>query len=72
MKNYLVTGGLLSLVESYNNRNLSKHIDALPTQLSMINIPFDKIGISETKHQINEDFLVYVDMQGCSMYTQPS
>ena len=38
----------------------------------MINIPFDIIGISETKHQINKDFLVNVDMQGYSMYTQPS
>ena len=38
----------------------------------MINIPIDIIGISETKHQVNKDFLVNVDMQGCSMYTQPS
>ena len=38
----------------------------------MINIPFDIIGISESKHQVNKDFLVNVDMQGCSMYTQPS
>ena len=53
-------------------RNLSKHIDALHTLLSMINIPFDIIGISKTKHQINKHFLVNVDMQGCSVYTQPS
>ena len=52
--------------------NLSKHIDALDTQLSMINISFDIIGKSETKHQINKVFLVNVDMQGCSMYTQLS
>ena len=38
----------------------------------MINISFDIIGISETKHQINKDFLVNVDMQGGFMYTQPS
>ena len=38
----------------------------------MINIHFDIIGISETKHQVNKDFLVNVDMQGCSMYTRPS
>ena len=55
-----------------NIRSLSKHIDALHTQLSMINISFDIIGISETKHQINKDFLANVDMQGYSMYTQPS
>ena len=47
-------------------------MNALHTQLSMIYIPFDIIGISETKHQINKIFLVNVDMQGCSMYTQPS
>ena len=38
----------------------------------MINIPFDIIGISETKQQINKDFLVNVDMQAYSMVTQPS
>ena len=38
----------------------------------MINIPFDIIGISETKQQINKDFLVNVDMQAYSVFTQPS
>ena len=52
-----------------NIRNLSKHIDALHTQLSMIDILFDIIGISQTKHQINKDYFVNVDIQGCSMYT---
>ena len=33
-------------------------MDALYTQLSMINIPFHIIGISETNHQIYKDFLV--------------
>ena len=48
-------------------------MDALHTQLSMINILFDIIGIIyETNHQINKDFLVNVDMQGYSMYTRPS
>ena len=55
-----------------NIRSLSKHMDALHTQLSMINIPFHIIGIFETNHQINKDFLVNGDMQGYSMYTQPS
>ena len=39
-------------------------MDALHTQLSMINIPFDITDISETNHQINNDMH--------SMYTQPS
>ena len=47
-------------------------MDALNTQLSMINIPFHIIGIYKTNHQINKDFLVNVDMQGYSMYTQTS
>ena len=55
-----------------NIRSASKHIDALHTQVSVINVPFDIIDISETKHQINKDFLVNVDMQGYSMYAQPA
>ena len=35
-----------------NIRSLSEYINALHTQLSMINIPFDIIGISETKHML--------------------
>ena len=50
-----------------NIRSLSENMDALNTQLSMINIPFHIIGIYKTNHQINKDFLVNVDMQGYSM-----
>ena len=55
-----------------NIRNLSKHIDSLHTQLSSINIPYDVIGISESKQQVDKDFLVNVDIDGYTMHTQPS
>ena len=38
----------------------------------MLNIPFDIIGISEFKQQVRKDFLVNVQMDGYSMYSQPS
>ena len=40
--------------------------------LSTINIPFDVIGISESKQQLDKSFLVNVDIKGYSMYTQPT
>ena len=55
-----------------NIRSLSKHIDSLHTQLSSINIHYDVIGISESKQQVDEDFLVNVDIDGYTMHTQPS
>ena len=55
-----------------NIRSLSKHIDALHTQLNMVNIPFDVLGISETKQQVDKDFLSNVQINGYSLYTQPS
>ena len=44
----------------------------LHTKLSMINIPFDVIGISETKEQIGNKFITNVELRGYSMYSQPS
>ena len=38
----------------------------------MLNIPFDIIGISESKQQAGKDFLVNVQMDGYSMYSQSS
>ena len=55
-----------------NIRSLSKHFDELHTQLNMLNIPFDIIGISESKQQVGKDFLVDIQMDGYSMYLQPS
>ena len=50
---------------------MSKHHDTLHTQLSMINIPFDVIGISETKEQIDKEFITNVELRGYSIYSQP-
>ena len=41
-----------------NIRSLSKHIDSLHTQLCSTNIPFDIIGITETKQQVDKNFLL--------------
>ena len=38
----------------------------------MLNVPFDIIGISESKQQVSKDFLVNIQMDGYSMYSQPS
>ena len=38
----------------------------------MINISFDVIGISETKEQIDNEFITNVELRGYSMYSQPS
>ena len=59
-----------------NIRSLSKHHaghhDTLHTQLSMINIAFDVIGISETEEQIDNEFISNVELRGYAMYSQPS
>ena len=55
-----------------NIRSLSKHFYELHTQLNMLNIPFDIIGISESKQQVGHDFLFNVQLDGYSMYSQPS
>ena len=55
-----------------NIRNLSKPIDSLHTHLCSTNIPFDIIGISETKQQVDKDLIVNVDLEGNTMHTQPS
>ena len=47
-----------------NIRSLSKHVDSLHTQLGSTNIPFDIIGITETKQQVDKDFLVNEDLEG--------
>ena len=46
-----------------NIRSLLKHIDSLHTQLCSANIPFDIIGITETKQQADKDFLVNVYLE---------
>ena len=54
-----------------NTRSLSKNFDQLQNVLSAAKTKFDLIGITETKQQINKDFITNVSLDGYQMYTQP-
>ena len=47
-----------------NIRSLSKHLDELHTQLSMLNTVFDVIGISESKQQVGKDQILNTQIKG--------
>ena len=55
-----------------NLRSLSKHIDELQILLRSTKIPFDIIGVSETKEQVENGFLTNVNLYGYDFYSQPS
>ena len=55
-----------------NARSLSKNFDQLLCVFSASNIPFDVLGITETKQQTDKGFLTNVSIDGYHMYTQPS
>ena len=55
-----------------NIGSLSKHVSSLHTQLCSTNIPFDIIGITETKQQVDKNFPVNVEWEGYTLHTQPS
>ena len=55
-----------------NLRSLSKHIDELQILLRSTKIPFDIIGVSETKEQVDKGFLTNVNLYGYDFYSQPS
>ena len=55
-----------------NLRSLSAHIDDLKLLLDSIKLPFDILGISETKEQVNKDFLSNINLAGYDFYSQPS
>ena len=55
-----------------NTRSLSKKFDQLLSIPSASNIPFDVLGITDTKQQIDKGFLTNVSIDGYHMYTQPS
>ena len=55
-----------------NLRSLSKHIDELQILLRSTEIPFDIIGVSETKEQVYRGFLTDVNLNGYDFYSQPS
>ena len=55
-----------------NLRSLPKHIDELQILLRSTKIPFDIIGVSETKEQVDKGFLTNVNLYGYDFYSQPS
>ena len=55
-----------------NTRSLSKNFDRLQNVLSAVETKFDVVGITETKQQVEKDFITNVDLDGCCVYTQPS
>ena len=55
-----------------NLRSLTAHFDKLHTLLGNLKIPFDFIGITETKQYKGNDFLTNVTIQNYNMYCQSS
>ena len=50
-----------------------KNFDQLLNVLSAVETKFDVIGITETKQQVEQDFITNVDLDGYRVYThQPS
>ena len=55
-----------------NLRSLSAHFDELHTFVRNLKIPFDFIGITETKQYKDDDFLTNVTIQNYDMYCNSS
>ena len=47
-----------------NTRSLTKHFDQFYSLICATKIPFDVIGLTETKQSINKDFLLNVNIDG--------
>ena len=52
--------------------SLSKHFDELKSLLSATKIPFDIIGLTESKQSIDKDFLTNVKINDYQLHIQPS
>ena len=55
-----------------NIRSFSKHFDELHSLLYSTKIPFDVIGVTETKQLVNKDFLTNVNIGDHQLHTQPT
>ena len=53
-------------------RSFSKHFDELHSLLYSTKIPFDVIGVTETKQLVNKDFLTNVNIEDYQLHTQPT
>ena len=51
---------------------MTKHFDQLYSLICATKIPFDVIGLTETKQSINRDFLLNVNIDGYQLHTQPT
>ena len=55
-----------------NIRNLTKHFGELHSFINSTKIPFDIIGITESKQTVGMDFALNVNMDGYNIHTQPT
>ena len=55
-----------------NIRSLSKHFGELQSLINSTKIPFDIIGITESKQLLNTDFAVNVSLDGYHIHSQPT
>ena len=55
-----------------NLKRLSAYVDELKLLLDSMKLPFDIIGISETKEQVHKSFLSNVNLSGYDFYSHPS
>ena len=54
------------------SRSLTLHFDQLHSLISNLKIPFDLIGITETRQQKDTNFLTNVNINGYNLHDQPS
>ena len=55
-----------------NIRSLTKQFSELCPLINLTRIPFDIIGITESKQTISMDFALNVNMDGYNIHTQPT
>ena len=55
-----------------NIRSLTKHFEELHSLLYSSKIPFDVIGISESKQSVNKNFLTNVNLHQYQLHSQPT
>ena len=55
-----------------NIRSLSKHFGELQSLINSTKIPFDIIGVTESKQLLNTDFAVNVSLDGYHIHSQPT
>ena len=55
-----------------NIRSLTKHYDKLHSLLYSTKVPFDIIGITETKQSLGKEFLLNVNIHKYQLHSQPT